>query len=413
MKKLKMGIIGLGQRGYYMYKDLLSNYEKIEVTAICDLYEDRVERVSELMREKQKPAAFGTTDYKEVLKHPDVECVYIATSWKSHVEIAIEAMKAGVIVALEVGGAHNLDDCFNLVRTYEQTGTPIMLMENCCYGESELLATSLVRKGKLGEIVFCSGAYAHDLRGEISKGNIIRHYRLEEYTNRNCENYPTHELGPIAKLLGINRGNRMVSLVSVSSSAKGLEAYIEKEKLYEQDPTLKGRIFNQGDIVTTLIKCENGEVIKLTLDTTLPRTYSRELNVRGTEGYYYMPTNTVFFDGMIDEKDEWLGSVKHTEMLLDNAKTVACEYMPEVWRNITEEQRNSGHGGMDEMMFDGFVDSALNGKEMPIDVYDAAAWMCITCLSEKSIAEGGAPQLIPDFTNGEYKNREIKDVIDL
>lgn len=43
---------------------------------------------------------------------------------------------------------------------------------------------------------------------------------------------------------------------------------------------------------------------------------------------------------------------------------------------------------------------------MPIDVYDMAAWMCITALSEQSIALGGAPVAIPDFTNGAWANRE-------
>jgi hypothetical protein len=31
-----------------------------------------------------------------------------------------------------------------------------------------------------------------------------------------------------------------------------------------------------------------------------------------------------------------------------------------------------------------------------------AAWMSITCLSEDSIAAGGAPVAIPDFTNGKW-----------
>ncbi len=39
---------------------------------------------------------------------------------------------------------------------------------------------------------------------------------------------------------------------------------------------------------------------------------------------------------------------------------------------------------------------------MPVDVYDAAAWMSVTALSEKSIAEGGAPQTFPDFTRGKW-----------
>ena len=45
-----------------------------------------------------------------------------------------------------------------------------------------------------------------------------------------CENYPTHELGPIAKVLNINRGNRMVSLTSTASCAKGLNDYLKREK---------------------------------------------------------------------------------------------------------------------------------------------------------------------------------------
>jgi hypothetical protein len=50
---------------------------------------------------------------------------------------------------------------------------------------------------------------------------------------------------------------------------------------------------------------------------------------------------------------------------------------------------------------------------MPIDVYDAAAWMVITPLSEQSIAHGGMPQPIPDFTRGKYLLREPRDVIEL
>jgi hypothetical protein len=40
-----------------------------------------------------------------------------------------------------------------------------------------------------------------------------------------------------------------------------------------------------------------------------------------------------------------------------------------------------------------------------LDVYDLASWYAITPLSEKSIKENGAPQEIPDFTNGKWKGR--------
>ena len=41
----------------------------------------------------------------------------------------------------------------------------------------------------------------------------------------------------------------------------------------------------------------------------------------------------------------------------------------------------------------------------PIDVYDTAAWMCITALSEESILAGGRPVMIPDFTKGAWTTR--------
>jgi hypothetical protein len=41
-----------------------------------------------------------------------------------------------------------------------------------------------------------------------------------------------------------------------------------------------------------------------------------------------------------------------------------------------------------------------------MDVYDLATWYAITPLSEKSIAENGQVQEIPDFTRGKWKNNQ-------
>lgn len=411
MKKIRFAVIGLGQRGYSMIAENLLHFDEFEFVAVCDSYEDRVKQAVELIKRERKdsPEPFGTVDYKEILNRDDIDAVYVASAWESHIAIAIEAMRAGIAVACEVGGAYSIDECYELVKAYEQTGTPFMFMENCCYNKSELLATAMARAGKFGKIVHCEGAYAHDLRSEIANGNIIRHYRLRNYTARNCDNYPTHDLGPIAKLLNINRGNRMISLVSMASSAHGLEEYIKEQNLAEKDPTLKDLRFAQGDIVTTIIKCSGGETIVLSLDTTLPRSYDRAFTIRGTKGYYSMSTNSVFFDGM---KESW-NPVECVKDTLDNAKEYEAEFLPSVWTDMTEEGKKRGHGGMDGICFSHFIDSLLNGKPMDIDVYDAAAWMCITALSEKSIAEGGSLQSIPDFTNGKWLLREPKDVTEL
>ena len=82
-------------------------------------------------------------------------------------------------------------------------------------------------------------------------------------------------------------------------------------------------------------------------------------------------------------------------------------------RSVTEEEKKLGHGGMDYLEFKAFFGAILNDEEMPIDVYDAAAWMAITPLSEQSIALGGMPQAIPDFTRGAWLLRELRDVTPL
>ena len=282
MQKIKVGVIGLGQRGLGLLTPILACKEA-EIVALCDSYEDRRETGKKFVVEQRGNTPTVYERYEELINDTNVEAVVIASSWDAHTQMAVASMKAGKYTALEVAGAYDLEDCWQLVRTYEETKTPIMMLENCCFDKFELLATSLVRAGKLGRVMYCHGAYAHDLRDEILGGNVNRHYRLKNYTLRNCENYPTHELGPIAKLLNINRGNKMLSLTSVSTKGGvGLEEFAKRDA--SPDVSLKENKFAQGDIIVTTITCAGGEVITLRLDTTMPCFYSREFTVRGTQG---------------------------------------------------------------------------------------------------------------------------------
>jgi len=404
MDKIRVGVVGIGGRGRGNIKRMLM-IPDVEITAVCDVYEDRCEEAAKIVVDKGMKEPFKTLNYKEVINRDDVDVITVFSSWESHIKIAIDAMNNKKIVGLEVGGALSIDECWELVDTYEKTKMPIMLLENCCYGKNEMLVRNMVRDGMFGEIVHCHGAYGHDLRQEVSCGKENRHYRLNHYLNRNCENYPTHELGPIAKILDINRGNRMVSLVSVASKSAGIKQYIEDRKDTFVNRELIGKDFKQGDIVNTIITCANGETISLRLDTSLPRSYSREFTIRGTKGMYEENTNSVFLDG---EKEEF-ETVEHYKKVIDNAKQYEEKYLPDYWKNITPEQLE-GHGGMDYFQFDAFFDAIRENKPMPIDVYDAASWMVVTALSEYSIANENIPVEIPDFTRGEWKTRERFDV---
>lgn len=407
MKQVNVGFIGLGCRGKLL-SSIVAEMEEANIVAVCDLYEDRQKEAAEMIGQKTgtKPKTCG--DYHELLKDDAIDAVIIAASWEAHVPVAIDCMQAGKITALEVGGAYTVEDCYALVEAQERTGTPFMFLENCCYGKFELLSTALVRKGMMGEIVHCHGAYGHDLRGEVLGGRVNRHYRLNNYITRNCENYPTHELGPIARLLWINRGNRMVSLVSVASKAAGLQEFSHDPR--NPDPSLAGQKFAQGDIINTLITCEDGSTISLKLDTTLPRFYSREFTVRGTKGCCLMDINAVLLDD--EGLEEFFDPQLSVQKYLNNAEQFS-EYLPKIWKDMDKQKTHCGHGGMDYLMLREFFRAVQEGRPMPIDIYDAAAWMVITPLSELSIARQGAAVEIPDFTDGAWRTRKNTDIVEL
>ncbi len=400
-------VVGLGNRGFGLLKYVLLKSEDIRIVSLCDLYEDRVARALDYVKQFGMTDAKGFSDYKEALNVKGVDAVFVFSDWSTHTEIALYAMRKGIAVASEVGCEYTLENCFELVRTQEATGTPYMFVENCCWGKEELLATAMVRKNLLGTVVHCSGAYGHDLRKEIAYGHVNRHYRFDNYRDRCCENYPTHELGPIAKLLNINRGNRILTVSSFASKSCGLEEYIQTRE--DATEEMKQTKFKQGDIVTTILTCSNGETIHLTLDTTLPHTYSRMFTVRGTKGAYYQDTNSVFLDG---DKEFWQ-PVEYYKTAMDNAKKFEEEYLPSLWKNITPEEKQLGHGGMDWFSYKAFFDALQQKQEMPVDVYDSATWQAVAVLSEISIQQGGAPQAMPDFTNGKWFKRPAKDVCEL
>ncbi len=390
-ERLRLGVIGLGARGASLIRDVFNKMKNVTVTAVCDVYEDRNERAKTFITDAGIPAPFCTTDYREVVDKKRVDLVVVATPWASHVEIAVYCMEQGMPCGMEVGGAHSLDDCFSLVSAWERTKTPFMFMENCNYGRRELMLLNMVRQGVFGRVVHCDGGYLHDLRSEIAFGKENRHYRLGEYLTRNCENYPTHELGPIMRILDIGKSNRFVSLTAFAGGAFGLHDYVLRNK--PDDKELQNAVFAQSDVFTTFLRCANGETVRLTLDTTLPRYYSRGLTVRGTAGMYEEKNDSIILDGMPEAADEFCWK-KHW----GNAADFEEKYEHELWREYLKNPEIGGHGGMDYLVYNDYFESVREGRPMPIDVYDAAVMMCISPLSARSAAEGGTTLEIPLFS---------------
>ncbi|MBO4526996.1 MAG: hypothetical protein J5743_05170, partial [Victivallales bacterium] len=385
-------VVGVSGRGRGLL-GLLLGMPDVEVIGVSDLYEDRLARAKQDVIEKRGNTPMASTDFRRLLEMKELDAVITPSSWTSHADVCIASMDAGKYAATEVGGATSVEQCWELVRTSERTKKPCMLLENCCYGREELTIFNMVKQGLFGELVHAEGGYQHDLRDEICNGRENRHYRLANYSNRNGEVYPTHELGPIAKCLNINRGNRMLTLTATASKARGLHEWVKTHRGEEYD--LFNRQFTMGDVVTTVIKCAHGETITLTHDTSLPRPYSRGNRIEGTKGIWMEDKYAVYLEGISPKADVW-----------DSLNNYYEKYEHPLWKWYRTEGVKGGHGGMDYLVLRAYVEAVKAGTQTPIDVYDTAAWMAVTCLSEDSVAMGSMPVAIPDFTNGKWFQRE-------
>ena len=418
VKKIRLGFIATGMRGQSHIGEMLKRND-VEIVAIADpdqrMIDDAQKRIVAAGREKAVEYSNGDYDYRNLLKRDDIDAVIVSSPWEWHLRHGTEAMRAGIIVGMEVCGAMDLDECWEYVKTYEETKVPIMMLENVCYRRDVMAVLHMVRKGMFGELVHGRGGYQHDLRGVLfndgqtpynsgaefgEKGFSEAKWRTNHYVERNGELYPTHGVGPLATMFDINRGNRMTHLSSMSSKALGLNKYVrEHEKGGEDHPNADVK-FKQGDIVTTQIQCANGETFMLTHDTSLQRPYNLGFRVQGTEGIWEdfgwggLDQGHIYFEKEMDHSHRWDRTEKHFK-----------ENDHPLWAKHAEAAENSGHGGMDFFVDNAFIHCIKNNLEFPLDVYDLASWFAITPLSERSIDGNGAVQEIPDFTNGQWKTR--------
>lgn len=405
MKKLRVGFVGYGRRGPGMLRTI-AKMPDIEVVIVCDVHKDRQESAAAAVKEFAGNTPLQTGNYKDLL-HMNLDAVVNCASWADHVNIVVDCLNAGVPIGFEVGGAYNVDDCWEIVKTYERTGTPCMMLTNTKFNRQYMAVSKMVREGLFGKVVHCDGGYCHYMANNVFEEHYTNgYYRFINYLLRCSENYPCHVMGTFADILGLNRGNKIVTLSSVASASHGIHDYIMKT--HGPEHPMADERFAQGDIISTTLKCVKGETISLRLDTTLPRPYSRRFEIRSTEGMYQEDTNSLYLNKYPET------CVEDIKELFGNADKYLDNFLHPSWANTEEINvggismaMDTGHGGTDFRVCRAFFDSLRNNWPMITDVYDAALFMSLTPLSEESIAKGGAPVMVPDFTRGRYLTRKV------
>ena len=158
----------------------------------------------------------------------------------------------------------------------------------------------------------------------------------------------------------------------------------------------------RDSIVTSVIKCANGQTVLLSHDTNSPRPYSLNLRVQGTNGIWMRDNNSIYLEDISSKPHYW-----------EPFDPYQKKYDHPLWKAFSDDAEGAGHGGIDFFIMRAFIESIKRNVNPPIDVYDAVSMSVICPLSEKSIRLNSTSVKIPDFTRGKWKtNKPIFGVND-
>lgn len=329
-KQLNIAFVGLGDRGRTALR-LMSEMAEVRVAALCDSSEANLDAARHYA-DAATVCLAGRDAYVQLCRRQDVDLVYVCTDWSTHATIALEALRCGKHVAVEVPAALTLDDIEALVAAAAASGRECFMLENCCFDERLLEATERIRRGEIGEVVHAEGNYYHELASRWTP------WRLEINRRRRGDLYPTHEIGPICKALDIGVSDELQTLVCMDS------APIAGRQTYERALRREAPDFASGDHTTTLIRTRRGRTIVLRHDVMTVQSYERTLTFIGTAG-----------------------------------------------RITIEDAGKDSHEVMTRAMNRHLVEALLNGRSPGISVCDMARWCAVVPLSEQSIQRGFAP----------------------
>ena len=410
-KKVRMGFIGVGFRGQGHVENALRRND-VDIVAVCDVSDFMLQRTADIIKKagKPMPQVFKGDPYayRKLLELKNLDAVLIASPWEWHAPMIIDSLQAGLkYIATEVILGITMEDHWAVVREAEKQKANVMMLENVCYRRDVAAILNMVRQGMFGELLHLQAGYQHDLRTVKfnngvdggpgvefgDKGISEAKWRTNHSVHRNGDLYPTHGIGPVAQMLDINHGNRFLSLSSFATKTRGLHKFVV-DHAGENHPNAKVE-FKLGDIVTTHIKCVNGETILLEHDTNNPRPYSLGFRVQGTKGIWMDVNKSLYIEGVSKTDDSW-----------EAAQPYLDKYDHPLWARWGKDTEGAGHGGMDFFVLHAFVESVKRKTATPMDVYDAAVWSAITPLSEASIELGNQTVEFPDFTSGQWMYRK-------
>lgn len=327
MAKYKVGVVGVSRGSSY-----LRNYarsERTEVTAICDIDENRLEEVAKAYGFSDSQVF---TDYDEFL-NTDIDIVVIGTPIPFHAEQSVKALEAGKHVLSEVTASNTLEGCQKIYNAAKRSKGKYMLAENYVYFHFIQEWKKYIDGGMIGRIHYAEAEYIHDIRRLLidkeTGETFWRKYRPPIH-------YCTHCLGPLLFLMG--------------------DDYIVKATASGTKNTILPDLWPSTiDMQVALFETKQGRGIKICRSQVTPRPEPHTVyySVYGTKGFL----ENTRHGGEVVGNRYFEGFDRHTVPF-------DC-YQTQV---DAPDYAKGGHGTSDYYISEAFLDSIEYDTEPPLNV---------------------------------------------
>lgn len=162
MKKLKIGVIGVGRLGYEHTRNIANSVPGMELSAICDMNLDHAKAVANELN-----VSHVYSDPAAMCANPEIDAVAIFTNTSSHVDMIRIAMEAGKHVFCEKPLAETVEKCREAEEIVEQHPNQIFMLGFMRrFDRSYEIAKEKIDHGDIGKIVLIR-SYSQDPRSTI------------------------------------------------------------------------------------------------------------------------------------------------------------------------------------------------------------------------------------------------------
>ncbi len=158
MKKLRVGIVGLGWVSQVFHLPILSKFEEVEIVSLCDRDKSRAQLIGQ-----RYAAARVYTDYAQMLKTEDLDAVIVCTSTDAHLPVTLAALEAGKDVFVEKPIARRYAEAVQMAEKAKETKRHLMVGMNNRFRPDTMVLKSFVEKGELGKIFYVKAGWLKKL----------------------------------------------------------------------------------------------------------------------------------------------------------------------------------------------------------------------------------------------------------